>query len=84
MQDLERNLEIARHQLTCVYIAPRGVPDRAALRPDAKMANGLRIGLGRTMTLHGSRKRERERFRTGRSAEASGDGTELTCASTGE
>src|SRR6185503_10180815 len=66
VKDLERNLEVAGHQLPGVQITPRRIADGAAFRPHAEVANRFLTPLVRPMALDGSRERERDRLRAGR------------------
>ena len=43
LENLERDLEVAGHELPRAHVAPGGVTDGAPLRPHAEMADGVDV-----------------------------------------
>ena len=43
VENLERDLEVARHELPRPDVAPCGIADRAPLRPHAEVADGVSV-----------------------------------------
>ena len=60
VEDVERNLEVVRHELPRSNIPPRGVADGAPFCPHAKVANGIQIVVPLTRAVRLDRRRQRE------------------------